>query len=141
MGFLDVKTRGVCYTLSPSMPPTLSILLIEDHDDAREAMRALLELDGHSVETAADGTRGVELVRRKDFEVALIDIGLPGMDGYEVARRIRGLGTRRPFLVALTGYGQPEDLQRATEAGFEAHLVKPVDPPALTRVLASVPRR
>jgi CheY-like chemotaxis protein len=123
------------------MPPALSILLIEDHDDAREAMRALLELEGHAVEAAADGIHGIELARQKNPDVALIDIGLPGMDGYEVARRIRALGGPRPFLVALTGYGQPEDRQQAAEAGFDAHLVKPVDPPDLTRVLASVPRR
>ena len=123
------------------MAPTLSILLVEDHEDAREAMRALLELDGHSVETAADGVRAVELITQKSFDVALIDIGLPGMDGYEVARRIRTGGSPAPFLVALTGYGQPEERQRATAAGFDAHLVKPVDPPELTRVLAGAPRR
>ena len=105
-------------------------------------MRALLELDGHSVETAGDGVRAIELITQKSFDVALIDIGLPGMDGYEVARRVRTRGTRPPFLVALTGYGQPEDRKRATAAGFDAHLVKPVDPPELTRVLAAAaPRR
>jgi CheY-like chemotaxis protein len=138
---LGVKARGRCCTLSIPMPATLSILLIEDHEDAREAMRALLELDGHAVETAAEGVQGIELARQKSPDVALIDIGLPGMDGYEVARRIRAVVARPPFLVALTGYGQPEDRQQATEAGFDAHLVKPVDPPELTRVLASIPRR
>jgi len=123
------------------MATALSILLIEDHEDAREAMRALLELDGHAVEAAADGPGGIALLRQSHPDVALIDIGLPGLDGYEVARRIRALGGRQPFLVALTGYGQPEDRQRAAEAGFDAHLVKPVDPPELTRVLAAVPAR
>ena len=136
-----VAARGLCGTLSVPMAPTLSILLVEDHEDAREAMRALLELDGHSVETAGDGVRAIELITQKSFDVALIDIGLPGMDGYEVARRIRTGGSPPPFLVALTGYGQPEDRQHAIAAGFDAHLVKPVDPPELTRVLAGAPRR
>ena len=104
-------------------------------------MRALLELDGHSVQTAADGIRAIELMTQKSFDVALIDIGLPGLDGYEVARRVRTGGTQPPFLVALTGYGQPEDRKRATAAGFDAHLVKPVDPPELARVLTGLPRR
>ncbi len=114
----------------------LTILLVEDHDDAREAMRTLLELDGHVVHVASDGHQGIELAGTQPFDVALIDIGLPGADGYEVARRIRGRGGAQPFLVALTGYGQPEDRKLATEAGFDTHLVKPVDPTDLSRVLS-----
>jgi CheY-like chemotaxis protein len=113
------------------------ILLIEDNEDAREALRALLELDGHEVEAAAEGQQGLEIAGTKAVEVALIDIGLPGLDGYEVARRMRALG-RPPILIALTGYGQPEDRRRAEEAGFDAHLVKPIDPTALTKALASL---
>jgi len=113
------------------------ILLIEDNEDAREALRALLELDGHEVEAAAEGQQGLEIAGTKAVEVALIDIGLPGLDGYEVARRMRALG-RPQILIALTGYGQPEDRRRAEEAGFDAHLVKPVDPTALTKTLASL---
>ena len=123
------------------MEPALTILLVEDHDDARDAMRTLLELDGHVVQTAGDGPQGIEMAKATGFDVALIDIGLPGADGYEVARRIRSHGGRQPFLVALTGYGQPEDRKLATEAGFDAHLVKPVDPGDLTRVLAGLRRR
>jgi CheY-like chemotaxis protein len=118
------------------MDSALTILLVEDHDDARDAMRTLLELDGHVVQAASDGPQGIEMAGREGFDVALIDIGLPGADGYEVARRIRSLGGHQPFLVALTGYGQPEDRKLATEAGFDAHLVKPVDPSDLARVLA-----
>ncbi|HEV8615917.1 MAG TPA: response regulator, partial [Methylomirabilota bacterium] len=81
------------------------ILLIEDNADAREAMCALLELDGHDVQAAADGPQGLELARTKLPEIVLIDIGLPGMDGFEVARRMRALG-QPVVLVALTGYGQ-----------------------------------
>src|SRR5215475_1620229 len=92
-----VITGDRCGTLSFSMATALSILLIEDHEDAREAMRALLELDGHAVEAAADGPGGIALLRQSHPDVALIDIGLPGMDGYEVARRIRTGGSPAPF--------------------------------------------
>jgi len=118
--------------------PKLRILLIEDNADARDALRALLELDGYAVETAAEGQAGLECARVADPDVALIDIGLPGFDGYEVARRMRPAGRRRPVLVALTGYSQPEDRRRAREAGFDAHLVKPVDPADLSRVLMNL---
>jgi CheY-like chemotaxis protein len=118
--------------------PLRHILLVEDNPDARDAMRALLELDGHTVEVAAEGTQGIDLARAKRPDVALIDIGLPGLDGYEVARRVRALGPNCPVLIALTGYSQPEDRRRAQEAGFDAHLVKPVDPSALTRLLTTL---
>jgi two-component system, sensor histidine kinase len=114
------------------------ILLIEDNSDAREALRALLELDGYEVHAGADGTEGLDLARTKAPEVALIDIGLPGFDGYEVARRLRAQSTRPPIMIALTGYSEPEDRQRAKDAGFAAHLVKPVDPEDLTRLLATL---
>src|SRR5437762_9753203 len=92
-----------------------SILIVEDNDDAREALRMLLELDGHAVEAAAEGIQALEIVRAKDPDVALVDIGLPGIDGYEVARRARAADGKRPLLIALTGYGQPEDRRRASE--------------------------
>lgn len=116
-------------------PAGRSILIIEDHDDAREALRALLELEGHHVAAADTGPRGLEMATQHPPEIALVDIGLPEVDGYEVARRLRGLGTRCPYLIALTGYGQPDDVKRARDAGFDAHLLKPVDPDALATVL------
>ena len=123
---------------APGVPPTAPIvLLVEDNADAREALRALLELDGYGVEAAADGVGALEIVRARRLDIALIDIGLPGVDGYEVARRIRDLAVPQPTLIALTGYSQPEDRRRVQEAGFDAHLVKPVDPAELTRVLAT----
>jgi CheY-like chemotaxis protein len=118
-----------------------TVLIIEDHDDAREALRALLELEGHQVEAAATGPNGIEIAARRLPDVALVDIGLPEVDGYEVARRLRALGDGRTFLIALTGYGQPEDVKRAHDAGFDAHLLKPVDPDALAKVLDDLPRR
>lgn len=115
----------------------LSILLVEDNDDARATLEMLLELEEHRVVGAETGAEA--LSRAEDpFDVALVDIGLPDMDGYEVARRLRktphGKSAR---LVALTGYGQAEDRRRALEAGFDAHLVKPVDPDNLVKLLAS----
>ncbi len=112
------------------------VLLIEDNVDARDALRVLLELDGYDVEAAGDGPQGLEIARAKTPAAALIDIGLPGMDGYEVARRLRALAGPRSFLVALTGYSDLEDRRRAEEAGFDAHVVKPVDPDELSRLLA-----
>jgi signal transduction histidine kinase len=117
-----------------------SILVVEDNDDARDTLHRLLELTGHRVNVAADGAAGLAAALVSKPEVVLIDVGLPKMDGYEVARRIRATaGDWRPFLVALTGYGLPEDRSRALEAGFDAHLVKPVDHNALEALL-SAPR-
>jgi CheY-like chemotaxis protein len=123
---------------SPS--PGRSVLIFEDLDDAREALRALLELEGHRVDAAASGPHGLEMARNHPPDVALVDIGLPEVDGYEVARQLRALGLGRPYLIALTGYGQPDDLKRARDAGFDAHLLKPVDPDALAKVLSALPR-
>ena len=92
------------------------------------------------VEWVSDGLGGVEAVLAMQPEVALVDIGLPGIDGYEVARRVRAAGARM-LLIALTGYGRPEDKQRALDAGFDAHLVKPVDPDELSALIARLSRR
>jgi CheY-like chemotaxis protein len=114
-----------------------SILIVEDNADARDALRVLLELEGYGVEAAEEGREAIEIARTKDPDVALVDIGLPGIDGYEVARQVRAHG-RRPVLIALTGYSQPEDRRRAIEAGFDDVLVKPVDPSTLTALLATL---
>ena len=120
------------------VPKPRDILVVEDNADARETLRLLLELAGHRVETAVDGVAGLEKALALQPEVALIDVGLPRMDGYEVARRIRASrGMRRPFLVALTGYGSPEDRERALGAGFDTHIVKPVEHETLMAILAT----
>jgi CheY-like chemotaxis protein len=124
--------------MSSSAPIGRSILIVEDNADARDALRVLLELEGHAVEAVEEGQQAIELARAKDPDIALVDIGLPGIDGYEIARRVRARDARRPVLIALTGYGQPEDRRRATEAGFDEMLVKPVDPTALTELLATL---
>ncbi len=112
------------------------ILIVEDNEDGRESLRELLELWGHQVSVAGNGPEGVEMAFAIRPEVALIDIGLPGLDGNEVARRIRELlGGEEIALIAMTGYGQPEDRRRALQAGFDRYLVKPVDPAELSRLL------
>ncbi|HEV8672973.1 MAG TPA: GAF domain-containing protein [Methylomirabilota bacterium] len=121
----------------PAAGATRTVLVIEDNRDVRDGLRVLLETWGHRVIEASDGLSGVAQVRAGRPDIALIDIGLPGLDGYAVAREIRALPGMAPvMLVALTGYGQPADRRRAFEAGFDAHLVKPVEPADLARVLA-----
>src|SRR5262249_12360770 len=99
-------------------------------------LKDYLEDLGHRVEVAHDGAEALTVATAHPFDVAVVDIGLPVMDGYELAERIGGqLGAARPRLVALTGYGQPHDRERALAAGFDEHLVKPVDPEALVRAI------
>ena len=119
--------------------PGLRILVVDDSEDAVESLALLLGIWGHEVATARDGAAALDLVSRKPPHVVLLDIGLPGISGYEVAKRIRAReGGKDIMLVALTGYGQAEDRRRATEAGFTVHLVKPVVPEALQRLLAGI---
>ena len=131
------KAEGARRTETASGGTARHVLVIEDNADAREMLRIALELDGHRVETAADGTSGVETALRTTPDLVLVDIGLPGLDGYAVARQLRAVLGHRVTLVALTGYGQSEDRRRTSEAGFDAHLVKPVDPDVLSRALAT----
>jgi two-component system, sensor histidine kinase len=105
-----------------------SVLLIEDNDDGREMMATMLSACGYPIRHAADGLQGVQMAFAHRPDVALVDIGLPGIDGYEVARRLRDSDdTRHIKLIALTGYGLAEDQRRVLDAGFDMHLVKPVD--------------
>jgi DNA-binding response OmpR family regulator len=97
----------------------------------------LLTHDGHVVKTAGDGSRAVEVAAEFDPDVIVLDIGMPGLNGYEVARRLRDAGSeRRPLLIALSGLGQAEDKARAVDAGFDHHFTKPVDINALLAILA-----
>ncbi len=114
------------------------ILLVEDNSDARQAMRDLLELWGHQVRVAHDGVQGVELALRETPELALVDIGLPGLDGYRVAQELRARVGEGIRLVAITGYGGADDSHRARQAGFDFHLVKPVRPDDLDRLLSDL---
>ncbi len=113
------------------------ILLVEDNDDVRETLRAALALSGHEVHVAAGGEQAFERAKSAPLDVALIDLGLPDIDGFAVAQRMR-----QTFpgvtLVALTGYGQPHDAQRVRAAGFDLHLVKPVSGDQLNEAIAEL---
>jgi PAS domain S-box-containing protein len=132
--------RAASTAVTPDRGPTARVLLIEDNDDARQTLRTLLEQAGHWVDDVADGVSGVARAETTKADIVLIDIGLPGMDGYEVARLIRAARGRAPMLVAITGYGQSDDQRRALEAGFDAHLTKPVSIDHLAQVLATLAR-
>jgi len=114
------------------------ILIVEDNPDAQTMLKMLLEMWGHEVTVASDGRAGIEAIESQHPDIALVDIGLPLADGYELARTVRKKnGDRRNWLlVALTGYGAPEQRARALEAGFDVHLVKPVEPAQLASLIS-----
>lgn len=118
----------------------LRVLLVEDDKDAARSLAMLLRLKGCEVSVARDGRSAIAAAQAEPPDVALLDIGLPDMDGYQVARELRALpGLERTRLVAVTGFGQEEDRRRSREAGFEHHLVKPVEPEALQELLLHTP--
>ena len=129
---------------SPSLPAAtgLRVLVVEDGEDAREMLHAMLTLHGHDVRTAENGAAGLAEAERFQPDIVLLDIGLPDIDGYEVARRLRARenGDDGVRLVALTGYGQTEDEAAAYAAGFDRHMTKPVAPDSLARTLAELGR-
>jgi signal transduction histidine kinase len=113
------------------------IVLVEDNDDVRSSLRVLLEMAGHEVLEAKDGLQGVDTILREQADIALIDIGLPHLDGYGVARAVRSRARRPVMLVAMTGYGSQGDAERGTQAGFDAYMVKPVDAARLSELISS----
>jgi two-component system, chemotaxis family, CheB/CheR fusion protein len=136
-------------TATPASPPRatesvaptpLRILIVDDNRDSADMLDLLLKRAGHETHTAHDGLAAVEAATSLDPDVILLDIGLPVLNGYEAARRIREQQSqkRRPLLVALTGWGQDEDRRRSREAGFDAHVVKPVNDTVLNRLLAEL---
>jgi len=115
------------------------ILLVDDNEDAAELLSMLLADAGHTVEVAHDAATALSLAPDLAPDVALLDIGLPLMDGYQLGTELRRrLGDRTPALIALTGYGQQRDRQRTAATGFAAHLVKPIDPQHLLKVIDGV---
>jgi CheY-like chemotaxis protein len=138
---LPLEQEPAALAASPSEPQPsgkhFRILIVEDNKDAANSLSILLEVLGHEVKVAYTGPAGVEAAREWRPDVVLCDIGLPGLDGYGVARELRlNPTTARVRLLALTGYGQEEDKRRSREAGFDYHLVKPADPEELHRLLA-----
>jgi NO-binding membrane sensor protein with MHYT domain/CheY-like chemotaxis protein/anti-sigma regulatory factor (Ser/Thr protein kinase) len=123
---------------SRQAPATVSyarhVVIVEDSEDTRVSLQKVLEQEGHTVHTAADGPSGFDVIAKVRPDVALIDIGLPGLDGYDLAQRVRSTGLRT-YLIALTGYGLAEDRRRALASGFDAHMTKP---PQMDRLLALV---
>jgi CheY-like chemotaxis protein len=128
---------------SPEFPLCgLHAVLVEDITDIRRVTQRLLRSMGCEVAAAEDGLAAIETIAQVRPDVALIDIGLPEMDGYEVARRVRARSELDPVkLVAVTGFGQEEDRRKAMEAGFDAHLVKPVDVGEMRRILCLLGNR
>lgn len=125
----------VVRTSTPRPRAGLRICVIDDSEDAADSLHDVLELEGHDVHVAMDGQLGIDLVLTVHPDVVLCDVGLPGLDGFEVARRLRSAGSTA-MLVALTGYASSEDVQRALDAGFDHHLAKPTDLDRLYAVLA-----
>jgi CheY-like chemotaxis protein len=118
------------------------ILLIEDDEDARRNLRAALALDGHEVREAADGPSAIRSAAEFHPEVAIVDVNLPGLNGFQVAETLRAAPERTPLLIALTGYSRSDSLRRARAAGFDEFLTKPIAPERLTRLIdAALARR
>lgn len=161
-GSVSVKTRwpngGTSFTVrlpsleqgTASVPPPapswsvaprpLRVLVVDDNEDAASAMASVLEAAGHDVVVLHDSTVTLARLENVRPDVALLDIGMPGMDGYELARAIRSaLGRAAPYLIAVTGYGSPEDHQRSSDAGFNIHLVKPFGGESLLQAVGAAP--
>jgi CheY-like chemotaxis protein len=116
------------------------IVVVDDNQDAADSIAALLEMNGHTVEVAYTPQAALDLIAPCGAQLAILDIGLPGMDGYELAAAIRERAGGHPIrLVALTGYGRDGDVRRAIDAGFDAHLTKPVEPDALLAAITPPP--
>jgi CheY-like chemotaxis protein len=121
-------------------PRGARILLAEDNADARESLATWLRLSGHTVSVAGDGVEALAAAERERPEVMVLDIGMPRLNGYDLARRLRALDwTAGVLLIAMTGWGQDDDQRRAREAGFDVHLTKPFDPEQLLELLARHP--
>lgn len=126
---------------APAARRRLRVLVVEDNPDGREMLRLLLQMVGYDVMVARDGVEAVEVAQRERPQAAVIDIGLPRLDGYQVAQRLRAAFGPSIFLISHTSHGRPEDRQHALQAGFDVHLVKPVDPRELFDWLDQAARR
>jgi CheY-like chemotaxis protein len=127
--------------LADRVPGSLKILIVDDNKDATDSMQMLLEIMGHEVRTAYDGRAGVLTAAELEPDVVLLDIDLPALSGYEVAKALRSGGGRNAVLVAITGWGQESDKRKAREAGFDYHLVKPISEKILRPLLEEIAAR
>jgi CheY-like chemotaxis protein len=136
--------RSVARAFAPSRDDAAvaarRVLIVDDNADSAEMLGLVLKMAGHDVRIASDGLQAVASAAAFAPDVMLLDIGLPVLNGYEVAQRIRSTSGPQPLLIALTGWGQDEDRRRSTAVGFDAHLVKPVDYDELLNMIASLPR-
>jgi len=131
-----VTARTGCLAIPVEKKAGLQVLVVEDNPDAAQSMAMLLEIYGHTVQMAADGPAALVEARRHPPDVVLLDIGLPTMNGYEVAEQMAAQESKkRPLFIAITGFGQEADRRDSARAGIDLHLVKPVDPVQLERVL------
>lgn len=135
-GRTDVRPPKPAPAAAPGSSDQLRILVVEDNDDAAESFKTLLELDGHTVEVVRDGHQALRAIPAFAPHVAFVDIGLPGIDGFEVAERVRSQSGARPMLIALSGYGREEDKERAAQVGFDAHVTKPANLDQIQALLA-----
>jgi signal transduction histidine kinase/ActR/RegA family two-component response regulator len=135
LGEARAMPGGVVRLPVPAQPQSVRVVLVEDNADIRELMAGLLEEMRCTVDVAVDGLAGVELIVRSVPDLAIVDIGLPGIDGFEVARRVRAALGRGPMLVAVTGYGRVQDRDEALAAGFDLHAIKPLKLEALQDIV------
>ena len=120
-----------------TVPEKRRILVVDDNHDSADSLAALLSLGGHETHTANDGEHAISEAAKLRPDVILLDIGMPGMDGYQTCRKIRSALGQEVVIVAVTGWGQEQDKDEAYRAGFNAHLTKPADPAALEHLLAA----
>jgi two-component system CheB/CheR fusion protein len=136
------ETRGEIPGEIPGPCSVLRILVVDDNEDSADSLAIWLGLMGHDARTAHDGPQALAVAQEYRPDLIFLDIGMPGMNGYEVARRLRQQPeTRDVMLIAMTGWGQDEDRRQSREAGFDQHLVKPLEPKALEKLLAGMAPR
>jgi CheY-like chemotaxis protein len=136
---LSSETQGTCRMTQPASdakPDQLQVLIVDDNTDAAESLGVLLDIEGHAAHIAHNGAEALQVAQSRPLDVVFLDIGLPDMTGYDVARRMRLLpGMQKTLLVALTGWGTQDDRQRTRDAGFDRHLTKPAELPAVEELL------
>jgi CheY-like chemotaxis protein len=141
-GSQNTLDRALHHSSPGAHPPRRRVLIVDDNRDTAESLALLLRLEGHEVHVAHDGVAGMESAQALRPDIVFLDIGMPGMDGYEVARRFRRQpDLRGVVLVALTGWGQAEDRERARQAGFDHYVTKPAPVETLQRLLIDLPPR